>query len=52
MRRRRGDPDAAGLHDGISLAVFVAAFVFALVAVVGWAVAIHLVGTGVDGLLP
>ncbi len=52
MRHHRGEPVAARLHDGISLTVFVAALVFALVAVVGWAVAIHVVGTGVDGLLP
>ena len=52
MRHRRGEPVAARLHDGVSLTVFVAALVFALVAVVGWAVAIHVVGTGVDGLLP
>ena len=52
MRHRRGEPVAARLHDGISLTVFVAALLFALAAVVGWAVAIHVVGTGVDGLLP
>jgi hypothetical protein len=52
MRHRRGEPDVARLHGGISLVVFIAALVFALAAVVGWAVAIHTVGTGIDGLLP